>query len=137
MVSKRVNKVAELTAGGFIRESTSQLRSGRMVVTVELLDPNPDCYKVYMKSVTVRKRNKPQDKQTMEWSIARPFDGHMPKGGYDVFGPDNTPVHFDTFAAAKSRVDVESEQFIEYMTNTEKMVEDVQKPVPYNQIFRR
>ena len=103
----------ELTSSGFIRETSHQVRGTFSIDTATLLDPYPDAYKVFMKKVVVKPlRKKSPDIETKEWVIARPMNGHIPMGGYDLLTDDGTMQHYDTFDLARHDLSVLVESFV-------------------------
>lgn len=114
MPKSKVRKSTEFTAGGFIVEESNELRNNYIINTIEMLDPYPDAYKVFMKRVTIKRKGKPSDKHEIEWLIARPKDGHVNKGGYDLFqGDEPEPKHFQLYAQAEHACRVQAEAFVQ------------------------
>jgi hypothetical protein len=102
----------ELTSTGFIREFSRQIRGKFTIELLDSLDPYPDAYKVFMRKVTVKKTRQAKGKNSIDFLIARPMEGHMPTGGYDVLFPDGTNERFNLFANAKHIVDLKSESWL-------------------------
>lgn len=111
----KVTTATELTSTGFIREATKQVRKGFTISILDVLDPFPDAYKVWMRKVIIKKRGKPQKKMTFEFLVARPMEGHKPTGGYDVLLPDGGTQHFELFIHAKHHVALKAEAWLDEM----------------------
>ena len=111
----KVTTATELTSTGFIREATKQLRNGFTISMLDVLDPFPDAYKVWMRKVIIKKKGKPQNKMTSEFLVARPMEGHKPTGGYDVLLPDGSTQHFELFTHAKHHVALKVEAWLNEM----------------------